>query len=84
MIATIDKAGRLVIPAQIREQAGFAPGTEVEVEVDEIGVRLVRRVRGPELVRVGKLLIARPTVPPEERPAIDLEAVIEAERDRWP
>ena len=84
MSSTIDKAGRLVIPAAIRERAGLTPGTELDVVVDELGVRLVRRVPPPELRRVRGRLVAKPTAPNEKLPAIDPSAWIDAERDRWP
>ena len=45
MRTTIDKAGRVVIPAAVRERAGMSPGTELEISVDEFGVRL--RARRP-------------------------------------
>ena len=32
MRTTIDAAGRLVVPKSIREELGFAPGTELELE----------------------------------------------------
>jgi AbrB family looped-hinge helix DNA binding protein len=72
MKTTIDKAGRVVIPAPIRARAGFKPGTELEVIMDDVSVRLLRRVPGPKLVRVGKL------------PPIDLADLVAEERDRWP
>jgi len=84
MRTTIDKAGRVVIPAAIRERAGFAPGAALEITEDETGVRLERVATGPRLVKVGRRLVARPTVPAGERPAIDIAAVIEDERNRWP
>jgi len=84
MKTTIDKAGRVVIPAQIRERAGFKPGTELEVVLDDVSVRLIRRVPGPKLVRVGKRLVARPTVPAARRPRLDLADLVARERDRWP
>jgi AbrB family looped-hinge helix DNA binding protein len=31
MRATIDKAGRIVVPKQLREELGFAPGLELEL-----------------------------------------------------
>ncbi len=74
----------MVVPAEIRERAGLAPGTELEVELDETGIRLTRAVPGPELVRVGRRLVARPTASPESLPTVDLAAWIDAERDRWP
>jgi AbrB family looped-hinge helix DNA binding protein len=77
MRTTIDKAGRVVIPAAIRERAGLAAGTELEISLDDQGVRLERVAARPRLVRVGKRLVARPTVPHEARPS-------EEERNRWP
>ena len=81
---TIDKAGRVVIPASIRERAGLAPGSELEITQDELGVRLQRVAAGPKLVKVGRRLVARPSVAPSRRPVIDVEALIEDERNRWP
>jgi AbrB family looped-hinge helix DNA binding protein len=53
MRTTIDNAGRIVIPKRIRNEAGLAPGTEVEVElydgrveiepVSDVRFRLVNR-----------------------------------------
>ena len=84
MKTTIDKAGRVVIPAAARERAGLRPGTVLEITVDELGVRLEPRAPGPRLVRVGRRLVARPTVKPDDRPAVDLAAIVEGERNRWP
>ena len=66
MRTTIDKAGRLVIPAAIRERAGLAPGVEIEVWLDDGAVRLERVAAGPKLIKVGRRLVARPTAPVEE------------------
>jgi AbrB family looped-hinge helix DNA binding protein len=84
MRTTIDKAGRVVIPAAVRERAGFTAGAELEVVEDELGVRLQRVATGPRLVKVGRRLVARPTAAPETRPAVDVGALIEDERNRWP
>lgn len=84
MRSTIDKAGRVVIPASIRERAGLTPGTPLEISADEFGVRIERVGPAPRLVRVGKRLVARPTAPPDARPEIDIAALIEEERNRWP
>ena len=84
MRTTIDKAGRLVIPAAIRERAGLTPGAELEVTEDELGIRLQRVAPGPRLVRVGKRLVARPTVAADNRPSVDVASIIEDERNRWP
>jgi AbrB family looped-hinge helix DNA binding protein len=84
MRTTIDKAGRVVIPAAVRERAGLSPGTELRILVDEFGVRLERVAPGPRLVRVGRRLVARPTVAVDARPIVDIAAIIEEERNRWP
>jgi AbrB family looped-hinge helix DNA binding protein len=84
MRATIDKAGRLVIPAQIREQVGLVPGSEVEVFVDDLSIRLVRRTPAPELVREGNRWVVRPTVTEQDLPEVDLAGIIDEERNRWP
>jgi AbrB family looped-hinge helix DNA binding protein len=84
MRATIDRAGRVVIPASIRERAGLTPGSVLEITEDELGVRLQRVAPGPKLVKVGRRLVARPSVAPRDRPTVDIEALIEEERNRWP
>jgi AbrB family looped-hinge helix DNA binding protein len=84
MRTTIDKAGRVVIPRSIRERAGLTPGSELEITEDETGIRLERVAAGPRLVKIGRRLVARPTVPREARPAVDIPALVEDERNRWP
>jgi AbrB family looped-hinge helix DNA binding protein len=84
MRTTIDKAGRVVIPAPLRARAGFRPGTRLEVVLDDTSVRLFRKVSGPQLVRIGRRLVARPTVPARDLPPLDVAALVEEERDRWP
>jgi AbrB family looped-hinge helix DNA binding protein len=85
MRSTIDKAGRVVIPAAIRERAGLTPGSELEITEDELGVRVQRVAPGPRLVKVGRRLVARPSVGADNnRPTIDIAALVEEERNRWP
>jgi AbrB family looped-hinge helix DNA binding protein len=56
MRATIDKAGRLVIPKQLRDHLGLRPG-EVEVSADGAALR-VEPIAGDELEeRDGRLVI---------------------------
>jgi AbrB family looped-hinge helix DNA binding protein len=56
MRATIDKAGRLVIPKRLRDHIGLAPG-EVEVTVDGAALR-VEPLAGESLdERDGRLVI---------------------------
>ena len=84
MKTSIDKAGRVVIPAAIRERAGLMAGAEVDVTLDETGVRLQRVAPGPRLVKIGRRLVARPTASPQGRPIVNVAALVEEERNRWP
>jgi len=84
MRSTIDKAGRVVIPAPIRERAGLVPGVDLEITADDTGVRLERVAPGPELRKVRKRLVARPTAGRASRPKLDVAALVEDERNRWP
>lgn len=73
-----------MIPAAIRARAGLVAGTELEIVVDDLSVRILRAVSGPRLVREGKRLRARPTVKTKDRPKVDVAELIEEERNRWP
>jgi AbrB family looped-hinge helix DNA binding protein len=84
MRTTIDKAGRVVIPAGIRDRVGLTPGSEIEITADELGIHIERVAAGPRLVKVGRRLVARPTVSRDARPPVDVAALIEDERNRWP
>ena len=70
MRTTIDKAGRVVIPAGIRDRAGLTAGSEIEITADEFGIRIERVAAGPRLVRVGRRLVARPTVSRDDGPPV--------------
>ena len=84
MRTTIDKAGRVVIPAGLRERAGLSAGSEIEITADELGIRIERVAAGPRLIRVGRRLVARPTVARDDRPRVDVATLVEDERNRWP
>ncbi|MEA2423114.1 MAG: hypothetical protein QOF55_2213 [Thermoleophilaceae bacterium] len=56
MRTTIDSAGRLVVPKRIREELGFTPGTELELDAVDgrLEVIVPSRVRvedGPRGIR---------------------------------
>jgi antitoxin PrlF len=84
MTTTIDKAGRVVIPAEVRKRLGLTAGTELEMVIEGFALRLVRAVAGPQLVRRGERLVARPRAAEGQRTEIDVARLIEEERDRWP
>jgi AbrB family looped-hinge helix DNA binding protein len=57
MRTTIDAAGRLVVPKPLRDQLGFAPGTELQLEAIDgrLEVAVPSRVRveeGPHGLRL--------------------------------
>ncbi len=83
MKTTIDKAGRVVIPAAIRERARLRAGTELEVVLDDLSVRLIPCVPGPEIVREAERWVVRPTASKATLPTVDLAGLVEEERDRW-
>jgi AbrB family looped-hinge helix DNA binding protein len=43
----ITSKGQVTIPVEIREKAGFLPGSEIEIILDEDGVHIVRVEPGP-------------------------------------
>ena len=73
-----------MIPAAVRDRAGLTAGTELEITVDETGIRIERVAPGPKLVKVGRRLVARATAPADSRPVLDIASLIEDERNRWP
>jgi AbrB family looped-hinge helix DNA binding protein len=84
MKTAIDKAGRVIIPAIIRERTGIKPGTKFEVVADDIAIHLIPTAPPPKLVRRGKRLVAKATAKLKELPVVDLASLIEEERNRWP
>mgnify|MGYP001098790673 FL=1 len=84
MTVTIDKAGRVVIPANVRQRLGLRAGTPIELTLDDASIRLTPAAPAPRLVERRGRLVARPTLPQRERVAVDVAALVEEERNRWP
>jgi len=84
MTTTIDKAGRVVIPAAVRERLGLLPGTPLEVTADDGAVTLAPVVTPPRLVARRGWLVARPVGDRRKLAKIDVAKLIEEERNRWP
>jgi bifunctional DNA-binding transcriptional regulator/antitoxin component of YhaV-PrlF toxin-antitoxin module len=84
MITTIDKAGRVVIPSEVRKRGGGAAGPGRVMVIEGLAIRHDRKVAGPELGRRGGRLVARPRAAEGERTEVDVARLIEEERDRWP
>lgn len=56
MKATIDEAGRLVVPRPLRDRIGLDGGGAVEIEIDGAGLR-IRPVVGDRLREEGDLWV---------------------------
>ncbi len=83
MKTTIDRAGRVVIPAAIRERAGLRPGAQIDIRIGDSGdITISRPVPPPKLVKVGGLTVVRPQT--RNPPKLDVVKLIREERDRWP
>lgn len=67
MRATIDKAGRIVVPKRLRDDLGFTPGLELELELEAVDGRLEVSVPAAE-TRIeyvgGRPVIRYPGDPP--------------------
>ena len=74
----------MVIPAEVRKRLGLTAGTELEMVIEGFALRLIRSVAGPELVKRGNRLVARPRAAEGHRTEIDVARLVEEERDRWP
>ena len=55
---TIDRAGRLVLPKPIRDEAGILPGMELEIRVTRGRVEIAPAPRAVRIVSRGGLRVA--------------------------
>ena len=60
MKTTMDRAGRLVIPRDVRREAGLQPGMPLEVRCREGRIEIEPAPLPVRLVRKGRLLVAEP------------------------
>jgi AbrB family looped-hinge helix DNA binding protein len=60
MKTTIDSAGRLVIPGDLRREAGLQPGAPLEVRLRDGRIEIEPAPLPVKLVRKGRLLVALP------------------------
>ena len=84
MITTIDKAGRIVVPIELRRRLGLEAGSEIEIRAEEGGLRIERHVSPPEIVERAGRRVVRPRVAKDDLPEVDVASWIEEERSRWP
>lgn len=78
MKTTIDKAGRVVIPKEIRDRAGLRPGTELNIRLDNGIVEILPLLPQGRLVEEDGFLV---WVPPPGTPIVTGEMIDQAIQD---
>jgi AbrB family looped-hinge helix DNA binding protein len=78
MVTTMDAAGRLVIPREIRREASLEPGTPLEVRWRDGVIEIEPQPLAVSLERKGRLLVARPRT---KIPTLRSSAVERTRRD---
>ena len=73
MKATIDAAGRLVIPKRIRREAGLESGAELEIRFEDGRIEIEPTPLEVKLVKKGSLTVAVPVRPIPRLTAADVE-----------
>ena len=84
MRTTIDAAGRVVIPKDIRKAAGLEAGSEVEIDIDDDGKVFIQVVPiEVKIVKRGRLFVMVPTKPIARKTTTEeVNAVRDAIRER--
>jgi len=72
IISTIDAAGRLVLPKEIREEAQLEPGMPLRITVHDGHVEIEPAPREVRIVRKGRVSVA---VPVEDGPSLTAKVV---------
>jgi len=72
MKTTIDHAGRLVIPKDIRRESGIKPGMSLEVRWEKGAIAITPAPLEVKLERKGRLLVA---VPSKDTPRLSADTV---------
>ena len=78
MTTTIDASGRLVVPKEIRRQAGIRPNTRLEVRFRDGRIEIEPAPLPVRLERKGRLLVA---IAPKGIEPLDNESVERTRRD---
>ena len=77
MRTTIDRAGRVVLPKQLRDRFNLVAGTELEIEAIGDGLQLRKVVSEQTLIRKKGFLVHHGASPS----AIDIGEFVRAERE---
>jgi AbrB family looped-hinge helix DNA binding protein len=79
MRTTIDRAGRVVVPRELRAAVGLEHGGSVEIELDGAGIR-IEPVSGSEVREEDGLLVIPASGTPVNAPTV--RSLIDADRNR--
>lgn len=73
MKTTMDRAGRLVIPREVRREAALQPGVPLDVRWRDGVIEIEPQPLAVHILRKGRLLVAEPTdvVPPLRAAVVD-------------
>lgn len=80
MIVTMDGAGRLVIPHEVRREAGLEPGVPLHIRIRDGVIEIEPEPLPVRLSRKGRLLVASPTQPTPPLRAATVERTRESVR----
>jgi AbrB family looped-hinge helix DNA binding protein len=78
MKTTIDHAGRLVIPKDIRRESGIKPGMPLEIRWEKGAIAITPAPLEVKLQRKGRLLVA---VPAKDTPRLSADTVERTRRN---
>lgn len=82
MITTMDRAGRLVIPSEIRREAALEPGMPLEVRCHDGIIEIEPQSLPVKLEREGPLLVAKSAVKGPPLTNATVERIRRQVRDR--
>ena len=80
MKATVDEAGRIVVPPEVREQVQLEPGATLEVRVRDGTLELEPESVPHKLVKKGRFTVLVPIRPVPPLPANIVETLLDEMR----
>ena len=80
MKATVDEAGRIVVPPEVREQVGLKPGATLEVRVRGGTLELEPESIPHKLVKKGRFTVLVPIKPVPPLPPNIVETLLDEMR----
>ncbi|MGH8962281.1 MAG: AbrB/MazE/SpoVT family DNA-binding domain-containing protein [Jatrophihabitantaceae bacterium] len=72
MKTTIDSAGRIVVPKQLRDALGLSSGGSVDISFYGAGLQVVPLSRTARLTKLGRTLVADSQTPIDDETIFDL------------